>query len=71
MSSNYTGISGVDFVISACIHLLNIIGNMTGLGFATTAALTLFVAWPLTSYVLMKTVFRNKKEPNELRCVTR
>lgn len=71
MTPNYTGISGIDFVIGSCAHLLNVIGNATGLGFTTTTALTLFVAWPLASYVLLKTVFRDKKETHELRCVTR
>lgn len=71
MFPNYTGISGIDFVLGSCVNLLNIISNVTGLGFTSTAALTLFVAWPLASYVLLKTVFRDKKETHELRCVTR
>lgn len=71
MFPNYTGISGIDFVIGSCVNLLNIISSGTGLGFTMTTALTLFVAWPLASYVLLKTVFRDKKETHELRCVTR
>lgn len=71
MFPSYTGISGIDFVIGSCVNLLNILSNSTGLGFTATTALTLFVAWPLSSYVLLKTVFRDKKEKHELRCVTR
>jgi hypothetical protein len=71
MSPTYTGISSIDFVIGSCGNLLNSISNATGLSFTVTTALTLFVAWPLASFVLLKTVFRNKKETNELRCITR
>ena len=71
MFPTYTGISGIDFVIGSCVNLLSLLSNATGLSFTVTTALTLFVAWPLASFVLLKTVFRDKKETHELRCVTR
>lgn len=71
MFPTYTGISGIDFVIGSCVNLLTIVSNATGFSFPVTTALTLFVAWPLASFILLNTVFRDKKETHELRCVTR
>jgi hypothetical protein len=57
---SYTGIYPVDFVLNSCVNLLNILGSSTGLGFWPTTAFTVCVAWPAASFVLLKTVFREK-----------
>ena len=56
----YTEIPAIDFVLNSCVNLLNILGAAAGLGFWPTTLLTVFVAWPAASFVLLKTVFREK-----------
>jgi len=67
---SFTGIPVIDFIPNACVHLLNVIGLSTGLGFWPATAFVLCVAWPAASFVLLQTVFREKKETNAPRCVS-
>ena len=57
---SYTDIPAIDFVLNSCVNLLNILGKATGLGFWPTTVLTVCVVWPAASFVLLKTVFREK-----------